>query len=168
MQIATRLTVTGCTLAMTCCLSTAVAQRPTLQATNDPRADILPHPIWDSIPEYRRVYNRPRHIPGWFAHKISPTSQEAMVWQENYREGRYDQKHAPPVFKRYFAPKPWEVLPIGPRPDFEGEVSDEAYESIEDPEQAEARRASPPVSMAAGHSQITSSRRDTSPNYIRR
>jgi hypothetical protein len=164
MQIATRLAALGCTLAMTCGLSTAIAQRPTLQATNDPRADILPHPIWDSIPEYRRVYNRPRHIGGWIAYKISPTSQEAMVWEENYRAGRYDQKHAPAVYRRYYAPKPWEVLQIGPRPDFTDEPSEEAYESIERPEEAEARRGTTPAAIVSIRSQATSSRKKISPH----
>lgn len=40
-----------------------------------------------------------------------------MVWAENYREGNYDEKHMPPTYKRYFAPKPWEVLNTGARPD---------------------------------------------------
>jgi hypothetical protein len=41
-----------------------------------------------------------------------------MVWCENVQAGNYDQKHMPPMYKRYFAPKPWEVLNTGPRPDF--------------------------------------------------
>ncbi|MCA9194573.1 MAG: hypothetical protein KDB03_22535 [Planctomycetales bacterium] len=99
----------------------SAGERPTLNVTRDPRPDILPHPIYDSYVEYRRAYNRPRFWSGWIAYKIEPTSQEAMVWCENYREGRYEKKHMPPVYKRYFAPKPWEVLPIGPRPDFPAE-----------------------------------------------
>lgn len=164
MQIAPRLAALGCTLALTCGLSTAIAQRPTLQATNDPRADILPHPIWDSIPEYRRVYNRPRPIGGWLAYKISPTSQEAMVWRENYCAGRYDQKHAPAVYRRFYAPKPWEALQIGPRPDFADEASEETYESIEQPEEAETRRGAMPANMISSRSRVTTSRKTFSPH----
>lgn len=95
------------------------AERPTLKHnTRDPRPDIIPHPLYDSHVEYRRAYNRPTYIGGWIAHKISATSQEAMVWSENLQAGNYAQKHMPPMYKRYYAPKPWEVLPTGPRPDY--------------------------------------------------
>ena len=95
------------------------AERPTFNHdTCDPRPDILPYHIHHAIPEYRREYNRPRFWSGWIAHTIAPTSQEAMVWCENYQAGAYDEHHAPPRYKRYFAPKPWEVLPTGSRPDF--------------------------------------------------
>ncbi len=94
------------------------AERPTFQVTCDPRPDILPYHLYYSHTEYRRVYNRPRYHAGWIAHKISATSQEAMVWCENLQAGNYDEKHMPPMYKRYFAPKPWEVLQTGPRPDF--------------------------------------------------
>ena len=95
------------------------AERPTLNHhTHDPRPDILPHPLWDAHVEHRRAYNRPTYIGGWLAFKISRTSQEAMVWQENLLAGNYDRKHVPPMYKRFYAPKPWEVLATGPRPDF--------------------------------------------------
>ena len=95
------------------------AERPTLKHnTRDPRPDILLHPIWDAHIEYRRTYNRPTFIGGWLAYKVSRTSQEAMVWQENLQAGNYDRKHMPPMYKRYYAPKPWEMLATGPRPDF--------------------------------------------------
>lgn len=94
------------------------AERPTFQVTRDPRPDILPYHLYYATSEYRRDYNRPRYYSGWLAHKISRTSQEAMVWQENVQAGNYDQKHTPPMYKRYFAPKPWEVLQTGARPDF--------------------------------------------------
>ena len=99
-------------------LAGAAAERPTLQHTRDPRPDILPHPIADAHVEYRRAYNRPRFVPGWIASWIAPSSQEAMVWEENLARGRYDGKHCPPLCKTYYAPKPWEVLLTGPRPDF--------------------------------------------------
>lgn len=94
------------------------AERPTLQVTRDPRPDILPYHLYYAHTEYRRAYNRPRHLGGWIAYHISPTSQEAMVWSENLQAGNYDEKHMPPMYKRYCAPKPWEVLQTGPRPDY--------------------------------------------------
>jgi hypothetical protein len=95
------------------------AERPTFNITNDPRPDILPHPFYYAHTEYRRAYNRPRFTIGWAASWAAPSSQEAMVWSENLAHGNYDQKHMPPMYKRYCAPKPWEVLLTGPRPDFQ-------------------------------------------------
>lgn len=100
------------------CGDAPAAERPTFQVTRDPRPDILPYHLYYATSEYRRDYNRPRYYSGWLASKISRTSQEAMVWQENVQAGNYDEKHMPPMYKRYFAPKPWEVLQTGARPDF--------------------------------------------------
>ncbi|MEZ6137276.1 MAG: hypothetical protein R3C53_20495 [Pirellulaceae bacterium] len=113
----------GCLAAAFLCgsaLSTTAhaAERPTLRDTCDPRPDILAYHWYYNHSEYRRDYNRPRYYTGWLAHKIAPTSQEAMVWCENNRAGNYTEKHMPPMYKRYYAPKPWEVLQTGPRPDF--------------------------------------------------
>ena len=94
------------------------AERPTLIKTCDPRPDILPRPFYDNHTEYRAQYNRPRYTMGWLAYHTSRTSLEAMVWQENYCAGNYDQHHMPPVYKRYNYPKPWEALNVGARPDF--------------------------------------------------
>ncbi len=96
----------------------SAAERPTLLKTCDPRPDILPRPFYDNHTEYRAQYNRPRKVTGWLAYNMSRTSQEAMVWQENYCAGNYDQHHMPPVYKRYNYPKPWEALNVGARPDF--------------------------------------------------
>jgi hypothetical protein len=94
-------------------------ERPTLNFhTADPRPDILPHPIYNAYTPFRLRYNRPRFLTGWLAAQIEPTSQEAMVWAENLQVGNYDRKHTPPMYKRYYYPKPWEVLLTGPRPDF--------------------------------------------------
>lgn len=101
----------------TCSLSQA-AERPTLLKTNDPRPDILPRPFYDNHTEYRAQYNRPRFYTGWLAYEVSRTSQEAMVWQENYCAGNYDRHHMPPICKTYYYPKPWEVLNVRARPDF--------------------------------------------------
>ena len=61
-----------------------------------------------------------------------------MVWCENVHAGRYAKHHAPPVYKRYFAPKPWEILQVGARPDFvtvdEDVVLDEPVEQLELPD----------------------------------
>ncbi len=117
--------ITKSLLLIVACASTATkdsslraSERPTLNHTADPRPDILPHPFYYAHTEYRRAYNRPRYTTGWIADKISRTSQEAMVWQENVEAGRYDGKHCPPVYKTYYYPKPWEVLQTGPRPDY--------------------------------------------------
>jgi hypothetical protein len=91
------------------------AERPTLVKTCDPRPDILPRPIYENSTEYRAQYNRPRYLTGWMAFEISRTSQEAMVWEENYCAGNYDRKHMPPVCKSYMYPKPWEMLNTGAR-----------------------------------------------------
>lgn len=97
---------------------TLASERPTLNHTADPRPDILPRPFYYAHTEYRRAYNRPRYTTGWISDKIAPTSQEALVWQENVQAGRYNGKHCPPVYKTYYYPKPWEALQTGPRPDF--------------------------------------------------
>ncbi len=94
------------------------AERPTLINTRDPRPDILPRPFYDNHTEYRAQYNRPRFLTGWLAYEVSRTSQEAMVWKENYCAGNYDQHHMPPVYKTYYYPKPWEALDVGARPGF--------------------------------------------------
>jgi hypothetical protein len=94
------------------------AERPTLLKTADPRPDILPRPFYDNHTEYRAQYNRPRFYTGWLAYEVSRTSQEAMVWQENYCAGNYERHHTPPMCKTYYYPKPWEVLMVGARPDF--------------------------------------------------
>jgi len=96
------------------------AERPTFnKQTCDPRPDILPYWLVDcSIGEYRRAYNRPRYVAGKLAHTFEPSSQEAMVWCEAKRAGLYAKPHMPPMCKRYYFPKPWEILDTGPRPDF--------------------------------------------------
>jgi hypothetical protein len=93
-------------------------ERPTLLNTRDPRPDILPRPFYDNHTEYRSQYNRPRFFTGWLAYEMSRTSQEAMVWKENYCSGNYDQHHMPAVYKTYYYPKPWEALNVGARPDY--------------------------------------------------
>ena len=114
----TLLLVLACGSAGVNAAASRAAERPTFNHTNDPRPDILPHPFYYAHTEYRRAYNRPRYVTGWIADKISVTSQEAMVWQENVAEGRYAGKHCPPVYKTYYYRKPWEALQTGPRPDF--------------------------------------------------
>ncbi len=95
----------------------SAAERPTLHKTCDPRPDILVHPIYDAYVPYRKQMNRPRYLTGWMASKIAPTSQEALVWQDNLNAGRYSHHDCPPMYRRYFAPKPWEAMMIGARPD---------------------------------------------------
>ncbi len=82
------------------------------------RQDIFSHHIWNSIPEYRNVYNRPRYVPGYLAYKIEPSSQEAMAWQTNYCNGNYA-NHSGPYVPYYYYPKPWEALKTASLPDFQ-------------------------------------------------
>lgn len=108
----------GLLLAASLSSTAGAAERPTLNHyTRDPRPDILVHPVYDAYVPYRRQYNRPRFWGGWVAAQIAPSSLEAMSWEENLRAGRYDEKHMPPMCKYYYAPKPWEVLATGARPD---------------------------------------------------
>ncbi len=73
------------------------------------RLDFLPHTLTNRVPEYRQVYNRPRYIPGYIAHKIEPSSQEAMAWETNSKMGTY-KNHAGAYIPMYCYPKPWEAL----------------------------------------------------------
>lgn len=73
------------------------------------RPNFFPRTIINSIPEYRQVYNRPRYVPGWIAHVIEPSSQEAMAWETNYCNGNY-QNHRGPCIPMYMYAKPWESL----------------------------------------------------------
>ena len=116
---------------LACCGLAQAAERPTLNHTRDPRPDILPHPFYNAHTEYRARYNRPRKVPGWIVSWIAPTSQEAMVWEENYMVGNYQRHHMPPLYKRFFFPKPWEVLNTGARPDFSEDDEVEGYEAYE-------------------------------------
>lgn len=81
------------------------------------RNDIFARPIWNSLPEYRQVYNRPRYLSGYLASKIEPSSQEAMAWKSNQLNGNYA-RHAGPCVPQYNYPKPWEALNTRARPDF--------------------------------------------------
>jgi hypothetical protein len=96
----------------------APPERPTLNHTEDPRPNILPDWIYNHHVPYRQRYNRPTYHGGKIAYHISPTSQEAMAWEENLERGKYDGHHCPPLVKGYFYPKPWEMLNTGPRPNF--------------------------------------------------
>jgi hypothetical protein len=92
--------------------------RPTFnQQTRDPRPDILPYWISNFHLDYRRLYNRPTYVGGKIAHLIEPSSQEAMVWAEAKQLGLYQPHHQPPLCRKYYAPKPWQRLAIGARPD---------------------------------------------------
>lgn len=119
-----RTTIYFCVCMCLACSLSQAAERPTLLHTNDPRPDILPRPFYDNHTEYRARYNRPRFFTGFLAYEMSRTSQEAMVWKENYCAGNYDQHHMPPVYKTYYYPKPWEVLPTGARADFASTKTD--------------------------------------------
>jgi hypothetical protein len=79
------------------------------------RKDFFSHSIWNSIPEYRSVYNRPRFMSGYLANKIEPSSQEAMAWRTNYCNGNYA-NHAPGYVPQYNYPKPWGALQTTARP----------------------------------------------------
>lgn len=127
MQIKTSLSSLAFLLAFLPIANSIGSERPTLNVTCDPRPDILPYSWHNTIPEYRRVHNRPRFWSGWVAQQIAPSSQEAMVWCENLRAGAYDTKHAPPRYKRFYGPKPWEVLQTGARADFASAKESKPY-----------------------------------------
>lgn len=97
-------------------LNAAPPERPTLNHTCDPRPNILPDWIYNHHVPYRQRHNRPTYHAGKLMYHISPTSQEAMAWEENLECGKYDGHHNPPLVKGYFYPKPWESLNTGPRP----------------------------------------------------
>ncbi len=105
-----------CSLPLTIVWS-APPERPTLNHTADPRPNILPDWIYNHHVSYRAIYNRPTYYGGKIATMISPTSQEALAWQENVARGYYDGHHCPPTVKRFMYPKPWEALNTGPRVD---------------------------------------------------
>lgn len=80
-----------------------------------PRFEPIP-PLGNNLPpSYRRVYNRPTWAGGKIAYLIAPSSQEAMSWHENVHRGAY-RNHAGRIEPMYMYPKPWEMLPVGPRP----------------------------------------------------
>jgi hypothetical protein len=79
------------------------------------RIDVI-GPLGNRLPmEYRRRYNRPTNLGGKIAYHIAPTSQEAMRWHQATHRGHYH-SGAPRMVDHYFYPKPWEMIPIGPRP----------------------------------------------------
>jgi hypothetical protein len=91
------------------------------------RPNILPYHILRSIPEHRQVYNRPTYFGGKIAHIIEPTSQEAMSWETNYKNGNY-RNHAGRCVPLYLYPKPWEVINTRSRPgDPESMIDETAY-----------------------------------------
>ena len=75
--------------------------------------NVIP-PLGHHLPSYRERFNRPTYIGGKIAYWISPTSQEAMNWHRSVHQGLYS-NHSPWTENRYFYPKPWEVLTVGPR-----------------------------------------------------
>lgn len=81
------------------------------------RPDIIPGFLAKNLPEYRQTYNRPRYLPGEFLHHFEPTSQEAIAWESNVRNGNY-RNHRGGTIPVYNYPKPWEVLNTRARPDF--------------------------------------------------
>ncbi|MFO0014651.1 MAG: hypothetical protein ACK553_18100 [Planctomycetota bacterium] len=83
-----------------------------------PRPDLFPRVVWNNIPEHRQVYNRPRYGTGKFLYHFEPTSQEAMAWETNVRNGNY-RNHRGASVPMYWYPKPWEALNTRARPDFQ-------------------------------------------------
>ena len=75
--------------------------------------NVIP-PLGNHLPSYRERLNRPTYVGGMIASWISPTSQEAMNWNRSVNQRLYA-NHAPWTENRYFYPKPWEVLTVGPR-----------------------------------------------------
>jgi hypothetical protein len=81
------------------------------------RHDLFPRVITSHIPEFREVYNRPRYPTGKFLYHIEPSSQEAMAWETNVRNGNY-RNHRGAYIPGYYYPKPWEALNTMPRQGF--------------------------------------------------
>jgi hypothetical protein len=79
------------------------------------RPDYLPHPLYQNWVPYRARYNRPRYFPGAFIYHFEPVSQEAYGWHQAVHRGAY-KRHAGFEQRKYFYPKPWEMLPIDARP----------------------------------------------------
>jgi hypothetical protein len=77
-------------------------------------------PLGNHVPSHRERFNRPTYVGGMIASWISPTSQEAMSWSRSVNQRLYA-NHAPWTENRYFYPKPWEVLAVGPRVPVEAE-----------------------------------------------
>lgn len=144
------------------------SERPTLNPqTNDPRPDILAHPFYDSRPEYRREYNRPRYWSGKLAYHMSRTSQEAMAWQENYCAGNYACPDMAPLCKHFYYPKPWEGLNTGARPDTQVMTKAPATPSVVPESAPPAPKLTKPKDAAEksnGLSDKESTRSDKSPS----
>ena len=90
-----------------------------------PRVELFDWVERCELPSYRERYNRPRYIGGKIAYHIAPSSQEAMSWHENHHRGSY-RNHAGPTVRNFRFPKPWEVLPVGPRTPSHREVNHHA------------------------------------------
>ncbi|XZE54701.1 hypothetical protein SH139x_000679 [Planctomycetaceae bacterium SH139] len=93
----------------------ALADHPTWPTPPvDYRFEPIP-PLGNRLPySYRARFNRPSYLGGAISHIIAPSSQEAMSWHEHVHMGSY-RNHAGRIEKKYFYPKPWEVLTVGPR-----------------------------------------------------
>lgn len=81
------------------------------------RYDVI-GPLGNRLPAgHRRKYNRPSYIGGKISYWIAPSSQEAMSWHRAVHSGAYKapKKHQY-IYQQYFYPKPWQLLPVGPRP----------------------------------------------------
>lgn len=73
-------------------------------------------PLGNRLPmSYRRRYNRPTYAGGKLAYHLAPSSQEAMRWHEAEHRGYY-RGDVPRMIDHYFYPRPWEMIPVGPRP----------------------------------------------------
>lgn len=99
---------------LACIATNSFAHFPNREAKRVfPYIDVIP-PIGKRLPlDYRRRYNRPKYICGMLAYLTEPTSQEAMAWHKAVHRGSYQTKMRTEM--RYFYPKPWEVMQIGPR-----------------------------------------------------
>jgi len=121
-----RLTLCLVSLPLLCLATSSVeAHHPTRNyPPTAERFDPIP-PLGNRLPpSYRRVYNRPTYIGGKIAYLIAPSSQEAMSWHTNAHRGAY-RNHAGRIEPMYLYAKPWEVLPIGPRPPGKGSAAGE-------------------------------------------
>ena len=81
-----------------------------------PRIDLIPPLGVRMDPGYARLHNRPARRIGWLSYQLAPTSREAMAWHEASHQQAYKLDRGR-LEKHYFYNKPWEGLPMGPRPE---------------------------------------------------
>ena len=95
------------------------------------RVDVV-GPVGNRLePSMRRTHNRPTFLSGRLAYIVAPTSQEAMTWHKADHLGAY-RNEAGRIEPKYFYPKPWEALKIGPRVSLQPSMEPADLRSLQD------------------------------------